>query len=38
MIIISFFTNKHMLKVRKRNISGRRFFYAPKTYVCLGSY
>ena len=29
---------KHMFCVRKRNVSRRRFFYVPKTYVIVDSY
>ena len=32
MIIIRFFSIKHNVWVRKRNVSERRFFFAPKTY------
>ena len=33
-----FFSVKHKLWVCKRNVSMRRFFYAPKTYVIIDNY
>ena len=30
-----FYSIKHMFCVRKRNVSGRRFFYEHKTYVAI---
>ena len=38
LIIISFLLIKPMFWVHKRIISGRRFFYAPKTFVFIESY
>ena len=37
MIIINLFPNNTFL-VHKRNVSRRRFFYAPKTYVFIDSF
>ena len=38
MIIIRVFSLQHMFCVRKTNVSGRRFFYAPKTYNFVDCY
>ena len=38
MIFISFFPIKHKFWARKRNVSKRRSFYAPKTYVIIDRY
>ena len=37
-IIVIFLSIKHKFWALKRNVSGRRFFYAPKTYFIIGSY
>ena len=37
MIIISFFSINHMFWARKRNALRRRFFYAHKTHVIIGT-
>ena len=37
-LLSGIFPMKHMFCVRKRNVSGRRFFYAPKTYDIIDRY
>ena len=37
MIIIDFGPDQTYVSMRKRNVSARRFFNAPKAYDCIGS-